>query len=97
MLYLRDLRTETPAPAMQGRPPRISGRREIRLPISVTVVIELSAPYGEAVTDPPLPFGASEIKTSPGTRSKWARLLETSGTEWRTASAAIHRSLSARA
>src|ERR1019366_8276687 len=35
-------RTETPVPAMHGRPPRISGRREIRLPISVTVAIDPS-------------------------------------------------------
>src|ERR1017187_6863283 len=34
-------RTETPIPAMHGRPPRISGRREIRLAISVTVAIDL--------------------------------------------------------
>src|SRR5471032_1890016 len=33
-------RTETPVPAIHGRPPRISGRREIRLPISVTVAID---------------------------------------------------------
>ena len=32
-------RTETPVPAIQGRPPRISGRREIWLPISITVAI----------------------------------------------------------
>jgi hypothetical protein len=37
-------------------------------------------------------FGTSEIRTSPGTRSKCARLFEISGTEWRTASAAIQRS-----
>src|ERR1022692_4590590 len=29
-------RTETPVPAMHGRPPRMSGRREIRLPISTS-------------------------------------------------------------
>src|ERR1035438_2822360 len=34
-------RTETPVPAMHGRPPRMSGRREIRLPISVTVAGKL--------------------------------------------------------
>src|ERR1022692_2906830 len=35
-------RTETPVPAMHGRPPRMSGRREIRLPISVTVAGKLN-------------------------------------------------------
>jgi hypothetical protein len=33
-------RTETPVPAMHGRPPRMSGRREIKLPSSVTVAID---------------------------------------------------------
>src|SRR6266478_4421089 len=36
-------RTETPVPAMHGRPPRMSGRREIRLPISMTVAIAFKA------------------------------------------------------
>lgn len=37
---------DTPVPAMQGRPPRISGRREIRLPISVMVARLVQANSG---------------------------------------------------
>src|ERR1035438_2909011 len=54
-------RTETPVPAMHGRPPRIWGRREIRLPISVTIAIDFE--YNARVkSGTPRPAG-SELRS----------------------------------